>query len=286
MNNTVADVLRLTKTKLKENCIESWSIDADLLMCKVMGFSRIQLVTKDTQELTLEQLNQLNELICERLTHKPMQYILGKAEFMGLEFEVNEATLIPRADTEILVETVINEIKKNNYKTVLDIGTGSGAIGISVAKYCCDTQVVAVDISNKALQTAKRNAIINNVKNITFIESNLFENIKGSFDVVVSNPPYIEADVIKTLDSQVKDFEPLLALDGGKDGLDFYRIITQNPEYINANGTLAYEIGYNQGLAVSQLLKENGFENIEIIKDLAGLDRVVTGKKIILDKIF
>lgn len=278
MNNTVAAVLKNVKQRLKTAGIETWSIDSELLMCRVMGFTRIQLVTRDTQPVTQAELNKLEELLNERLTFKPMQYILGKAEFMGLEFQVNENTLIPRPDTEILVEAVIEEIRVNNYRTLLDIGTGSGAIGVSIAKYCPNIKAVAVDISEKALAVAQKNGKNNNVDNITFIQSDLFENVKGSFDVIVSNPPYIETETIDTLHKQVKAFEPVLALDGGVDGLDFYKKITMNKSYLNKNGLLAYEIGYNQGLAVKTLLESYGFEQVRVIKDLAGLDRAVLGR--------
>lgn len=280
MNNTVAEALRLAKKRLKDANIESWSIDSELLMCRVMGFTRIQLVTRDTQPLTPSELNQLEKLLLQRLTHEPMQYILGRAEFMGMEFAVNENTLIPRPDTEILVEKVIEEINAKKYKTLLDIGTGSGAIGISIGKYCPQVNVVAVDISQKALAVAQNNSINNRVNNITFVQGDLFENVTGNFDVIVSNPPYIETHIIDTLESQVKDFEPILALDGGADGLSFYRRITSNSSYLNKGGLLAYEIGYNQGVAVKAMLEENAFENVQIIKDLAGLDRVVIGNKI------
>lgn len=280
MNNTVAEALRLAKKRLKDANIESWSIDSELLMCRVMGFTRIQLVTRDTQPLTPSELNQLEKLLLQRLTHEPMQYILGRAEFMGMEFAVNENTLIPRPDTEILVEKVIEEINAKKYKTLLDIGTGSGAIGISIGKYCPQVNVVAVDISQKALAVAQNNSINNRVNNITFVQGDLFENVTGNFDVIVSNPPYIETHIIDTLESQVKDFEPILALDGGADGLSFYRRITSNSSYLNKGGLLAYEIGYNQGVAVKAMLEKNAFENVQIIKDLSGLDRVVIGNKI------
>lgn len=269
---TVKQALKSVKDSLKKANIDTWSIDGDLLVMEAAGLSRMQLVTRDDSVFTAEQEQKLETLLEKRLTYMPMQYILGRCEFMGLMFSVNENVLIPRPDTEILVEKVL-EYKP---KTVLDIGTGSGAIAVSVAKYG-EAEVTAVDISRKALETAAKNAAANGVE-IKFVKSDIFENTEGSFDAIVSNPPYIVSGVIPTLDAQVKDFEPMLALDGGADGLDFYRRITDNAKkHLNKNGLLAFEIGYDQGESVSALMRGAGFADVAITKDLAGLDRVVIG---------
>ncbi len=269
---TVKEILFDTKKRLRESGDETWGIDADLLVMRALGLTRMQLVTRDTDEVSSENTAALEKLLQKRLSNMPMQYILGSCEFMGLEFKVNENVLIPRPDTEILVE----EVLKHRPASALDIGTGSGAIAVSLAKYGVKS-VVACDISQKALETAEQNAKNNNV-DIKFIKSDLFLNISGKFDAVVSNPPYIVKSVIPTLMPQVKDYEPLTALDGGIDGLDFYRRITADAQnYLNNGGLLAFEIGYDQGESVSALMRENGFTNIGVIKDLAGLDRVVTG---------
>ena len=198
---------------------------------------------------------------------------------MGLDFKVTENTLIPRGDTENIVEEVIATIENSGYNTVLDMCTGTGAIAISVAHYT-KAKVTASDISKKALEVARENAQNLNA-DVNFIESDLFENINEKFDVIVSNPPYIESEVIPTLMEQVKDYEPMLALDGGKDGLDFYRnIINQAKNYINPNGCIVFEIGYNQGGQVKSLLENAGFVNINVKQDLAGLDRLVIGFKL------
>jgi release factor glutamine methyltransferase len=276
---TVGKRLAELKKSLKAANIESWSIDASLIMMHAMGFNKMQLVTHDTDEVTPEKEEIISKFESERLSNKPMQYILGHCEFMGLDFDVNESTLIPRPDTEILVENAIEIIEKYGCKTVLDIGTGSGAIAVSLAKYT-NAEVTAVDISPKALETAKHNAEKNGV-NVNFILSDLFENINTEFDVIVSNPPYIETAVVETLESNVKDYEPRTALDGGEDGLYFYRKITQNAHrYLtDCCGALAFEIGYNQAEALKKIFKTYSFDNILIKNDLSGLNRLAIGFK-------
>ncbi|MPN36075.1 Release factor glutamine methyltransferase [bioreactor metagenome] len=200
---------------------------------------------------------------------------------MGLDFYVQEGVLIPRPDTEILVEEVIELGKNKGPINILDIGTGSGAITVSLAKYLESAKITSVDISDIALEIGKKNAKSNNVNDrITFIKSDLFTNIDDSmrFDIIVSNPPYIKREVIETLDKQVKDFEPYSALEGGIDGLDFYRAITtQAKKYLNKGGILAYEVGHDQREEVSKLMKSNGYTNIYTRKDLQQIDRVVIG---------
>ena len=206
----------------------------------------------------------------------PLQYITNKQEFMKLDFYVDENVLIPQPDTERLVEEVI-KLCDNKNVTILDLCTGSGAIGISLAKYIEDSKVTLTDISDMALEIAKKNAINNNViDKCSFLQSDMFEKMKEKVDYIVSNPPYIETDTINTLGKEVQK-EPKLALDGGKDGLDFYRIIVQNAwKYLKENGTLALEIGYNQKEAVIKLLEDTKkYKNIYCKKDLSGNDRIV-----------
>lgn len=275
----LGELLERTKELLKADGIESWRIDSELIVMQAAECSRVQLITRDNVPLTDIQLKSAEEMTTRRLKREPMQYILGHCEFMGLDFKLSSDTLIPRGDTECLVETVLDYIKKSGSKTVLDIGTGSGAIIISLA-VLGGISGTALDISEGALAMAKENAALNGVADkISFIKSNVFENVQGSFDIIVSNPPYIEREVIPTLDRQVKDFEPVRALDGGTDGLDFYRIITKNAHsFLNKGGLLAFEIGYNQGEAVSRLMEGAGFIQVAVGKDLAGLDRTVCGR--------
>ena len=212
----------------------------------------------------------------------PIQYLTNSQEFMGFNFYVDENVLIPQPDTEILVENVISIIKnlqKSCQKeiTVLDLCTGSGIIGVCLKKYLQNVNVLSSDISSNALEIAKKNANLQNVK-IDFIKSDLFENIDEKFDVIVSNPPYIKTDKINELSKEVKN-EPRLALDGGQDGLDFYRkIIKESTNFFRKTGYLALEIGYDQKEAVENLFKNFKYKEIKIFKDLSDIERVIIGK--------
>ncbi|MDO4301951.1 MAG: peptide chain release factor N(5)-glutamine methyltransferase [Clostridia bacterium] len=273
---TVVQAVNNLKERFSSAGIDTAALDAQLIVGNAMGMSRVQILTYPEKILTENEKCKINEMFLKRINRMPMQYILGVCEFMGLDFKVNSDTLIPRGDTEILVEKAIEMINKNGYKSVLDIGTGSGAIAVSVAKYTA-AKVTAADISNKAISVAKRNAADNGVS-VEFINSDLFSNINKKYDLILSNPPYIEKDIIKTLEPDVKDYEPMLALDGGIDGLDFYKRITKDCcKYLNENGSIAFEIGYNQSEAVSSLLGAYDFDRISVEKDLAGFDRVVIG---------
>ncbi len=210
---------------------------------------------------------------------EPVQYVVGKTEFMSLEFEVNSATLIPRADTEVLVETVMDLCNEKNSPVIFEVGTGSGCIAISLAHYIKDAKVTSADVSKGALEVAMRNAQKNNV-DVSFIEHNIlqgFPRFEILPDIIVSNPPYIPSRDVLELDKKVKDFEPKSALDGGEDGLDFYRFIIDRAP-LNPGGYLAFEVGIGQSRAVENLMRNN-FDNIRIVKDLSGIERVVTGMR-------
>ena len=280
MSNTVETALLWAKKLLKNSECESYSLDAELFMMKVLDISRVKLFIDMDRKLSDSEFSSFKELVEKRSSGVPTQYILGSCEFMSLDFEVNPFTLIPRNDTEILVETAIESFEKNGTKTFIDIGTGSGCIAISLARYTGAT-CVAVDISQGAIETAKRNAYKNGVsEKINFVLSDCFENIDEKFDAIVSNPPYIKTDVIKGLMREVRDNEPYNALDGGSDGLYFYRKISNEAKnYLNEKGSIFFEIGYDQGEEVRDILLNEGFSDVRIIKDLAGLDRVVTGVK-------
>ena len=220
-----------------------------------------------------------NEAIQKKQEGIPLQYITNMQEFMGINFYVDENVLIPRPDTEVLVEEVIKLAKEKENIAILDMCTGSGAIAIALAEYLTNAKITASDKSKKALGVAQKNAK-NTKASIQFIESDLFGNIKDKFDIIVSNPPYIESDVIKCLDKEVQK-EPMMALDGGKDGLDFYRkIAKQARAYLNEDGYLALEIGYNQKEKVKELLKKEGYREIYSKKDFGDNDRIVIGKKV------
>ena len=221
----------------------------------------------------ISKLDTLNEYVKKRLGHMPIQYILNKAYFCGLPLYVNENVLIPRFDTEVLVEEVLKISKKDKSKRILDICTGSGAIAIALKKLGGFERVDALDISDKALEVAKRNA--NELdSDINFLKSDMFSSLtcENKYDIIVSNPPYIQSDVVDTLESEVKDFEPRLALDGDVDGMKFYKIIAKNYEnYLADNGVLALEIGYDEADDIRALFEG---KNVVIKKDLANLDRV------------
>ena len=273
----VKELINYGREVLIENNIEDYSIISKMLAKHILKMTNVEIIINEEKEISEEEKNRYDFALTEIVKGIPVQYITHNQEFMGMNFYVNEDVLIPQPDTEILVEEVIKLCKnyKDNIK-ILDICTGSGAIGISIVKSVENINLIASDISDKALEIAKKNAKNNEILNrIDFVKSDMFENINDKFDIIVSNPPYIETNVINTLSKQVQN-EPHLALDGGKDGLDFYRILAnQAKEYLKPNGYLCMEIGYNQKDKVEQLLKENGYKNIYCKKDLSGNDRVI-----------
>ena len=278
---TIRETIRKGMIILKNNNITEPNIKARLVMQYVLNKPRQYLLVYDTENLMLRQeVNYFKAIkkICEGI---PVQHITNRQEFMKLVFYVDENVLIPRPDTEILVEEVIKIAKKINAKKILDLCTGSGAIAVSLAKYIEKSIITATDISPKALNVAKLNAKNNEVEDrITFIESDLFKNLKKEkYDMIVSNPPYIKREILKKLNKDVQK-EPKLALDGGYDGLDFYRkIINEADEYLKFKGYLCLEIGYDQKEDVENLLKEQEkYIDIYCKKDLCDKNRVVIAK--------
>lgn len=251
--------------------------EADWIISHVTKMSQEDFI-KNPREITDEEVAEIMDIVSRRNSGEPLQYILGETEFMGLKFKVNELVLIPRQDTETLVETVIKKIKDKEVK-VLDIGTGSGCVGISIAKFCPNAEVTLLDYSEAILEVASENAKLNGV-DVKLEHCDILEEIpEGKYDVIVSNPPYIETDTIFSLDNIVTSYEPPEALDGGFDGLLFYQRIAEiAPEIMEENSYIAFEIGYNQGESVSEILDEAEFSGIKVIKDLCENDRVVTGK--------
>ena len=282
-NKTIAEALKEGKQRLKAAGKEAYAFEAELLLEKAAGLNRTALFLRGEESLSEEVLAVYEGYLSEREQGRPTQYILGEWEFMGLPFHVGEGVLIPRGDTEVLVETILEKQQSEPMKSILDIGTGSGCIPVSLGHYGKFEQIMAVDISPKALSYATKNAAENKI-NIDFYESDLFTNVpaewKGRLDAIVSNPPYIPKKDIEELMTEVKDFEPMNALDGGEDGLDFYRaIVEQGRDWLVDGGWLFFEIGYDQGEDLRKLLTEFGYTEIEIRKDLAGLDRVAMGRK-------
>ena len=267
---------------LKENNIEDASIKAKILVKYLFELDNTSIVINEEKEISEEEKIAYFLKLDELIEGKPIQYITNTQEFYGSGFYVNESVLIPQPDTEILVEETIKIIKENNFKNILDICTGSGCIGISIAKSIQDVNIIMTDISEDALDVTKINAnrILGNLSNIRIISSNMFEEIEEEVDVIVSNPPYIKTEDIKKLPKDVQN-EPVLSLDGGEDGLDFYKIlIEESHKYLSDNGYLCLEIGYNQRDGVIELLNNNGnYKNIYVKKDLSRNDRIIIAQR-------
>ena len=269
------ELYRMGKDRLMEAKIPEAELDARLLLEEVCGTDRNDLLVHGDKEIPPEQCDRYVEYIQRRQKREPLQQITGYQEFMGLRFKVTPDVLIPRQDTEILVEEVMRYLHDGMH--IMDMCTGSGCILLSLLKYSNDCEGTGCDISEPALKVAEENAKELSL-NASFVQSNLFENISGKYEFIVSNPPYIPTGVIPTLMEEVRDHEPVSALDGREDGLYFYReIVEKAGEYLYPGGMLFFEIGYDQAEKVSSLMQEAGYQEVTVCKDLAGLDRVVYG---------
>jgi len=268
-------LLELRKT-LKETFIQHDidAVDVDFIVAEVLGVKRTELPL--ISEITEEQEIEIKRVADERLKNIPVEKIFQKAYFYGLEFKVNENVLSPRPESELIVDLAIKYIQENGYKEVLDLCTGSGCLAISVKKNA-NVNMMASDVSAKALQIAKENAKKNEVE-INFVKSDMFENINSKFDLIISNPPYIDTDEIQNLDEEVKNHDPLIALDGGDMGLKFYNVIHDNlRKYLNENGMIIMEIGEDQKNLLISLF--NDFNLVDAVVDYAGNDRILIFKK-------
>ena len=278
MNYTEAFLMGMQK--LKEAEIGEAQLDARLLLEEVCGTDHNTLLCHGDREVSEAEEEQYRKALEQRAVHVPLQHLLGYQDFMGLRFQVNEYVLIPRQDTEILVEEAMRYL--HDGMRILELCTGSGCILLSLLHYSNDCEGVGVDISQEALRVAAQNAELLDIK-ADFLKSDLYEKVTGKFDLLVSNPPYIERKVIPTLMEEVREYDPYIALDGGEDGLDFYRrIIGGAQDYLKRGGQILMEIGSGQAQAVSELLREAGFKEIDVCRDFAGLDRVVSGRLPIL----
>lgn len=283
------EILKNGEHTLAAAGIDDAENDARLLLEEASGIDYSHLMISMQDEVPEDVVKKFNDYISLREKRIPLQQIVGYTEFMGLRFHVNENVLCPRQDTEVLVETVLKDIESlkrkmsgtlepanNRALKVLDLCTGSGCISVSIAKLS-DASVTACDISEKALEVARQNAY-DNQANVRFFQGNLYGALPQAdkYDIIVSNPPYIRSDVIPTLMPEVKDHEPRIALDGSADGLKFYRkIIEKSPDYLNPDGRIYLEIGYDQGAEVINLIRSCGYEDFHIIKDYSGNDRVI-----------
>ena len=283
-NKKIEELINTGTITLKENGIDTARLDAELLLGNVIEKNRVYLITNREEEVSAVNTKKYFDLIEKRRNKMPVKYILKKCEFMGIDFYVEEGVLIPRGDTEILVDEVLKNIQEDEEKSICDLCSGSGAIGIALARFRQNIKVDLIDNYPIPEKVSIINIKENNLENrVSFIKSDLLEKAienKNSYDIIVSNPPYIEEEEIENLMDDVKKYEPHTALNGGIDGLDFYKkIIRQSQVVLKNNGMLAFEIGYNQAEEVKMLMKESNFINVKVVKDFASLDRVVIGFK-------
>lgn len=279
---TIGELLIDGNKILKEANIDTYILDTQLLLGKVLGKDKLYLITNKEEEVSKFKVQEFYRLISKRKEKMPIKYILKNTEFMGLEFYVEEGVLIPRSDTEILVEEALKFINYNKEYEVCDLCCGSGAIGISIACLRENTKVDLIDYYDIPEKVTKRNILRHKLnKRANFIKSDLLKEVINEdkkYDILLSNPPYIKEEVIGTLMDDVKNYEPHTALSGGEDGLYFYRkIVDDSDKILKENGILAFEIGHDQGDEVSKLMIEKGYKNVKVVKDLAGHDRVVIG---------
>ncbi len=281
---TILEAVKLSAEYLAKKGIESSRMNAELLLAHVINCSRLDLYLHFDRPLSDSELNSYRELLKRRGSREPHQYIIGWVEFYGLRFKVNRDVLIPRPETELLVEEIINDNKEAKQPVVLDIGTGSGNIAVSLAKHLNSPKVIAIDVSNKALEVAKENSLNNGVEQfIEFIHhdiNSLPYSFKLKFDVIVSNPPYVSINDYHFLQPELKVFEPRTALTDDIDGLSFYRIISSLSNILlNPGGRLYFELGKDQYKTVKEILEENELVNIKIIKDYQNIERIICGVK-------
>ena len=302
---TVSDVLKWTTQYFNNNNISESRLDAEVLLSYVLGLERLKLYLEFNRILEKEELSTYKSLIKKRLDFIPVAYLVGQKEFMGLGFFINKHVLIPRPETELLVETVINKIKegfpysfeektekgelvKESIPQIIDLGVGCGNIAVSIAKYVKNCKIYAIDVSQKCLEVAFHNSKTYKIEDkITFLLGSLFYslegyNLKGKIDFIVSNPPYVKTTEFDSLPPEVRQ-EPYIALNGGKDGLDFYRqIISQSLIYLKEKGYLILEIGDGQKESIVDLMKKEGFYSVEVVRDYSGIERIILAQKSIL----
>lgn len=282
MDKSYGSIYKYGCEALKEAGVSEAVLDARLLLEYVCHTDRNTLLVHPERKLSETECEDYLALIEKRSKRIPLQHLTGQQEFMGLTFRVNEHVLIPRQDTEILVEEAMKYL--HDGMRILDMCTGSACILLSLLHYSNDCSGLGADLSKEALLVAKENADRLGLSDRTeFVHSDLFSEVKGRFDLIVSNPPYIASEQIEELMPEVKDYEPRMALDGSEDGLLFYnKIVAESIKYLQPGGYLLFEIGYDQGMAVSELMTDAGYKEVEVVKDYAGLDRVVCGYRSIL----
>lgn len=280
--NDMAKIIELISWAAKEleDSSETPMLDARVILAHILGRNTAYVMTERDVAVPRAHEWVFRDSIEKRKNGKPIAYITGMKEFMGMDFRVSESVLIPRADTEILVEKAIQILKDRKEAKVLDLCCGSGAIGLSIAKFTGGAHVVLADISHEAIDVSRENAIMLGLNDrVDYVVSDLFEDVNGTFDLIASNPPYISGKDMEHLPKDVADYEPHGALYGGEDGLDFYRKITKDAiTRLKSGGVLIFEIGYDQGDEVMDIMKRNGYSGIQLILDLSGRPRVVFGE--------
>ncbi len=279
---TIRRLLGWATEDFQRRGLESPRLEAELLLGHALGMSRIDLIVQSGLILASGELDRIRELLRRRRSAEPTAYLLGKREFYGIPIRVDRRVLIPRPDTETLVQVAIERSRpRSAHGRALDLCTGSGCVAIAFAKHRMGWSMLGVDISEEALQVAEDNALrVGNIWGLAWLRSNLFEELPAQrFELITANPPYIPTAELATLDAGIRDFEPQLALDGGADGLDITRRIVQEaPDWLEPDGTLAIEIAFNQAAAVTEILNSRGFVDVTCNKDYGGRDRVVSGR--------
>ena len=277
---TLRAAIKAVVADLAEGGTDTPDIDAKILLSHATGLSREAMIMEDNRALTAQESTVLGGLVNRRLDREPIDHILGVAEFYGLMFKVTKDVLSPRPETEHAVELVLGLLEGRHAPHILDLGTGSGAIAVSIATNHQTASILATDQSEAALKVARINAEVNGVgSRIEFSRSDWFENIEGSFDVVVSNPPYIDGQAMQELSREVANFDPHEALFGGEDGLDAYRVIIGGARtYLKSDGYIVLEIGYDQKMSVSELLEQEQFRDISVLQDYGGHDRIISAR--------
>jgi release factor glutamine methyltransferase len=280
---TIINAVELSAEYLSKKSVESGRINAELLLAHILNCKRMDLYLKFDQPLTNEETLIYREYIKRRGQREPLQYIIGSVEFYGLEFTVNKSVLIPRQETEILVEEIIKRSDKSRECRILDIGSGSGNIAIALSKNLPNSIVHSIDISEQAIILSKKNAEFHNLNGQLSFENidvnNFVLENKSKYDIIVSNPPYISLNEYGSLEKELLEHEPKVALTDNKDGYSFYELISsRSKEFLNPTGNLFFEVGQGQSNKVSALMKDNGFNKVEIIKDYLDIERVVIGE--------
>ena len=280
---SVLESIKLSTDYLNGKGIESPRVNAELLLADILGCKRLELYLIFDKPLSDDEILKYRMFIKRRGNFEPLQYILGKVEFYGLDFFVNPSVLIPRPETEILIETILKNLSRDKEQMILDIGCGSGIISITLAVNLEKAVIIATDINDQALKLAKQNSVMHNVSNkINFIQHNILTeglNDLPTFDIIVSNPPYVSKENYSSLQKEIIQFEPRIAVTDENDGYTFYKVITEKAfSKLKGNGRLIFEIAQGQSEAVRKIMEQNNFINIKVIKDFQNIDRVVYGE--------